>query len=143
MGTVKLIAATISCRHRLRWLWERRAEAIDTLRWSRRITGTTVAVTLKWVSGKTSALEAAESAAEGDIVLLFRSQMQHADKTWKECWIAARSFVGPGVEVGDAAVASVEREIIVAGSPAKFVGKRGRDTLADRSSWRFSQARPI
>ena len=52
----------------------------------------------------------------------------------EECWIAARSFVGPGVEVGDAAVASGEREMIVAGNPAKFVGKRGRDALADRSS---------
>ncbi|WP_426527967.1 WcaF family extracellular polysaccharide biosynthesis acetyltransferase [Bradyrhizobium sp. McL0615] len=59
----------------------------------------------------------------------------------EECWVAARSFIGPGVKIGDAAVVgagsvvmtSVDRETIVAGNPAKFVGRRGRDTLAARS----------
>jgi putative colanic acid biosynthesis acetyltransferase WcaF len=62
-------------------------------------------------------------------------------KIGEECWIAARSFIGPGVEVGDAAVVgagsvvttSVDAETIVAGNPAKFVGKRARDILAVRS----------
>ncbi len=64
-------------------------------------------------------------------------------KIGEECWIASRSFIGPGVEIGDAAVVgagsvvttSVDAETIVAGNPAKFVGKRMRDsTLAVRSS---------
>ena len=62
-------------------------------------------------------------------------------KIGEECWVAARSFIGPGVEIGDAAVVgagsvvmtSVDAETIVAGNPAKFVGKRTRDTLAVRS----------
>ena len=49
-----------------------------------------------------------------------------------ECWIGARAFIGPGVEVGHAAVIgagsivlkSVDAETIVAGNPAKLVGKR-------------------
>ena len=49
-----------------------------------------------------------------------------------ECWIAARVFVGPGVEIGHAAVigagsivtTNVDAETIVTGNPAKFVGKR-------------------
>ena len=62
-------------------------------------------------------------------------------KIGQECWVAARSFIGPGVEIGDAAVVgagsvvmtSVDAETIVAGNPAKLVGKRTRDTLAVRS----------
>src|SRR6516164_290595 len=49
-----------------------------------------------------------------------------------ECWIGARAFIGPGVEVGHAAVIgagsivmkSVDAETIVAGNPAKFVDRR-------------------
>ena len=49
-----------------------------------------------------------------------------------ECWIGARAFIGPGVEVGHAAVIgagsivmkSVDAETIVAGNPAKVVGRR-------------------
>jgi putative colanic acid biosynthesis acetyltransferase WcaF len=60
----------------------------------------------------------------------------------EECWVAARSFIGPGVEIGDAAVVaagsvvmtSVDAETIVAGNPAKFVGKRTGNTLAARSA---------
>jgi hypothetical protein len=55
-------------------------------------------------------------------------------KIGEECWVAARSFIGPGVEIGDAAVVgagsvvmtSVDAETIVAGNPAKLVGKRTR-----------------
>jgi putative colanic acid biosynthesis acetyltransferase WcaF len=62
-------------------------------------------------------------------------------KIGEECWVASRSFIGPGVEIGDAAVVgagsvvttSVDAETIVAGNPAKVVGKRIRDTLAVRS----------
>lgn len=58
-------------------------------------------------------------------------------KIGEECWVASRSFIGPGVEIGDAAVVgagsvvmtSVDAETIVAGNPAKFVGKRARHTL--------------
>jgi putative colanic acid biosynthesis acetyltransferase WcaF len=58
-----------------------------------------------------------------------------------ECWIAARVFVGPGVEVGHAAVigagsnvtTNVEAETIVAGNPAKFVGKRIPENLSGTS----------
>src|SRR6266446_5801487 len=47
----------------------------------------------------------------------------------EECWIAARVFIGPGVEVGHAAVigagsivtTNVDAETIVVGNPAKFV----------------------
>ena len=50
----------------------------------------------------------------------------------EECWIAARAFIGPGVKVGHAAVIgagsivtrSVDAETIVAGNPAKVVGRR-------------------
>jgi putative colanic acid biosynthesis acetyltransferase WcaF len=49
-----------------------------------------------------------------------------------ECWIAARAFVGPGVEIGHASVVgagsivmkSVGAGTIVAGNPAKLVGRR-------------------
>jgi len=49
-----------------------------------------------------------------------------------ECWIAARAYIGPGVEIGHAAVIgagsivmkSVDAETIVVGNPAKFVGRR-------------------
>jgi len=59
----------------------------------------------------------------------------------EECWVAARSFIGPGVKIGDAAVVgagsvvmtSVDAETIVAGNPAKLVGKRAPDSLAVRS----------
>lgn len=52
-----------------------------------------------------------------------------------ECWIAARAFVGPGVELGYASVIgagsivtrSVDAETVVAGNPAKVVGKRNAD----------------
>src|SRR3954465_10273278 len=50
----------------------------------------------------------------------------------EECWVAARVFIGPGVEVGHAAVigagsivtAKVESETIVVGNPAKLAGVR-------------------
>lgn len=56
----------------------------------------------------------------------------------EECWIAARVFIGPGVEVGHAAVvgagsivtANVEAETIVVGNPAKFVGVRTANNAA-------------
>jgi putative colanic acid biosynthesis acetyltransferase WcaF len=49
-----------------------------------------------------------------------------------ECWIAARAFVGPGVQIGRGAVvgacslllADVQPETIVAGVPAKVIGVR-------------------
>jgi putative colanic acid biosynthesis acetyltransferase WcaF len=49
-----------------------------------------------------------------------------------ECWIGARAFIGPAVEVGHAAVIgagsivlkSVDAETVVAGNPAKSIGKR-------------------
>ena len=58
----------------------------------------------------------------------------------EECWIAARVFIGPGVEVGHAAVigagsivtTNVETETIVVGNPAKFVGKRIPEVLTSR-----------
>ena len=57
-----------------------------------------------------------------------------------ECWVAARAFIGPGVEVGHAAVigagsivaSNVVAETIVAGNPAKVVGKRTPEGLAAR-----------
>lgn len=50
----------------------------------------------------------------------------------EECWIAARAFIGPGVKIGHAAVIgagsivmrSVDARTVVAGNPAKVVGKR-------------------
>lgn len=55
-----------------------------------------------------------------------------------ECWVAARVFIGPGVDVGHAAVigagsivtANVEAETIVVGNPAKFFGNRQPETSA-------------
>jgi len=49
-----------------------------------------------------------------------------------ECWIGARAFIGPGVEIGHAAVIgagsivmkNVGAATIVAGNPAKFVDRR-------------------
>jgi putative colanic acid biosynthesis acetyltransferase WcaF len=49
-----------------------------------------------------------------------------------ECWIATRAFVGPGVQIGHASVVgagsivmnSVGTETVVAGNPAKEVGRR-------------------
>jgi putative colanic acid biosynthesis acetyltransferase WcaF len=63
-------------------------------------------------------------------------------KIGSECWVATRSFIGPGVEIGDAAVVgagsivttSVDAETIVAGNPAKVVGKRTRDPLVTVST---------
>jgi putative colanic acid biosynthesis acetyltransferase WcaF len=60
----------------------------------------------------------------------------------EECWIAARSFIGPGVEVGHAAVIgagsivtrSVDAETIVAGNPAKLVGRRTTEIPAEVSN---------
>lgn len=57
-----------------------------------------------------------------------------------ECWVAARVFIGPGVDVGHAAVigagsivtTNVEAETIVVGNPAKFVGRRAPETTGDR-----------
>ena len=56
----------------------------------------------------------------------------------EECWIAARAFIGPGVEIGHASVIgagsvvmkSVGTETIVAGNPAKLVGKRAAEIPA-------------
>jgi len=50
----------------------------------------------------------------------------------RECWVAARSFVGPGVRIGEGAVvgacslvlADVPPATIVAGVPAKVIGRR-------------------
>jgi len=56
-----------------------------------------------------------------------------------ECWIAARAFIGPGVEIGHASVIgagsivieSVDAETIVVGNPAKVVGRRAAEISAD------------
>lgn len=53
-----------------------------------------------------------------------------------ECWVAARGFVGPGVEMGRGAVAgagsvvmaSVASGTVVAGNPAKIICRRGNQT---------------
>lgn len=50
----------------------------------------------------------------------------------KKVWVAARAFVGPGVEIGEGAIvgatASVYKDVepwtIVGGNPAKFIKKR-------------------
>jgi putative colanic acid biosynthesis acetyltransferase WcaF len=50
----------------------------------------------------------------------------------RECWIGARAFIGPGVEIGHASVIgagsivmkNVDAATIVAGNPAKWVGTR-------------------
>jgi putative colanic acid biosynthesis acetyltransferase WcaF len=55
-----------------------------------------------------------------------------------ECWIGARAFIGPGVAIGHASVVgagsivmkSVEAEAIVAGNPAKLVGRRAAEIPA-------------
>ncbi len=55
-----------------------------------------------------------------------------------ECWIAARAFIGPGVEIGHASVIgagsivteNVDAATIVAGNPAKLVGRRTTETAA-------------
>jgi putative colanic acid biosynthesis acetyltransferase WcaF len=60
----------------------------------------------------------------------------------RECWVAARAFIGPGVDVGHAAVIgagsvvtrSVDPETIVAGNPAKLVGRRTSQKATDDSS---------
>jgi putative colanic acid biosynthesis acetyltransferase WcaF len=57
---------------------------------------------------------------------------QCSNKHRRECWIGARAFIGPGVEIGHASVIgagsivtkSVDAETIVAGNPAKLVGRR-------------------
>ena len=65
---------------------------------------------------------------------------QHSDKNWGRVLGCCAVFIGPGVEVGHAAVVgagsvvmtSVDAETIVAGNPAKFVGKRTLEMRADR-----------
>lgn len=55
-----------------------------------------------------------------------------------ESWIATRAFIGPGVEVGHAAVIgagsvvtrNVDAETVVAGNPAKLVGRRTAEDVA-------------
>lgn len=57
-----------------------------------------------------------------------------------ECWVAARVFIGPGLDVGHAAVigagsivtTNVEAETIVVGNPAKFFGKRTAEMRAEQ-----------
>lgn len=62
-----------------------------------------------------------------------------------EAWVAAEAFVGPGVTIGKAAVIgaravaikSVDERAIVAGNPAKVVGRRaaeGRNRLGGRGA---------
>jgi putative colanic acid biosynthesis acetyltransferase WcaF len=49
-----------------------------------------------------------------------------------ECWVAARAFIGPGVQVGHGAIvgacsvllSDVPPAMIVAGAPARIIGKR-------------------
>jgi putative colanic acid biosynthesis acetyltransferase WcaF len=56
-----------------------------------------------------------------------------------ECWIGARVFIGPGVKVGHAAVIGagsivmkdVDAATIVAGNPAKLVGRRTTEIAAE------------
>jgi putative colanic acid biosynthesis acetyltransferase WcaF len=58
-----------------------------------------------------------------------------------ECWIAARAFIGPGVEIGHASVIgagsivmkSVDARTIVAGNPAKLIGTRCAEAAASLS----------
>jgi putative colanic acid biosynthesis acetyltransferase WcaF len=55
-----------------------------------------------------------------------------------ECWIAARAFVGPGVQIGNGSVIgagsivikNVDAGTIVAGNPAKLVGRRTTEITA-------------
>jgi putative colanic acid biosynthesis acetyltransferase WcaF len=56
-----------------------------------------------------------------------------------ECWIAARAFIGPGVEIGRASIIgarsivaeNVDAATIVAGKSAKLVDKRTTEIAAD------------
>jgi putative colanic acid biosynthesis acetyltransferase WcaF len=56
----------------------------------------------------------------------------------EECWIAARAFIGPGVEIGHASVIgagsvvmkNVNAETVVAGNPAKIVARRTAEIVA-------------
>ena len=56
-----------------------------------------------------------------------------------ECWIGARAFIGPGVEIGHASVIgagsivmkNVDDETIVSGNPAKLVGRRTTEIAAE------------
>jgi putative colanic acid biosynthesis acetyltransferase WcaF len=55
-----------------------------------------------------------------------------------ECWVAERVFIGPGVDVGHAAVigagsivtTDVDAEMMVVGNPVKLVGVRASQATA-------------
>jgi putative colanic acid biosynthesis acetyltransferase WcaF len=65
-----------------------------------------------------------------------------------ECWIGARAFIGPGVDIGHASVVgagsivmkNVHAATIVAGNPAKLVGRRTAKIAAELwIRWHFRE----